>query len=128
MVSEIGAWITGIGTANPLGTSYAETAGNLLAGKPGVEIVRRFDPSRSNSHVAGLVKEIPTPTSWDSAKFRERDRMEQLGLWCAISALQDSGWWGKQSDVRMGLVLGNGGEWLRLWESDRQSSTHDYNH
>lgn len=114
------AWITGIGTANPLGMSYGETAGNLLAGRSGVESVRRFDPSRSNSQIAGLVNHIPTPDGWESAKFQKLDRMEQLGLWCSISALKDAGWWGRQSDVRMGLVLGNGGEWLRLWESDRQ--------
>ena len=121
MSSATGTWITGIGTANPLGTNYSDTAHNLLAGKPGVQIVKRFDPSRSNSHIAGLVSQIPTPVGWETTAFQKRDRMEQLGLWCAISALQDAGWWGRQSEVRMGLVLGNGGEWLRRWEADRQA-------
>jgi 3-oxoacyl-[acyl-carrier-protein] synthase II len=119
MGSDREAWITGIGTANPLGTNYATTAHNLLAGRPGVRAVTRFDVSRSNSHIAGLVDQIPSPAGWDAGDFEKRDRMEQLGLWCAISALQDAGWWGRRSDVRMGLVLGNGGEWLRKWEADR---------
>jgi 3-oxoacyl-[acyl-carrier-protein] synthase II len=113
-----GIWITGIGTANPLGTSYKETARHLLAGTPGVHRIERFDVKHQHSQVGGLVREIPVPPEHDQAAFRRLDRMDQLVLWCGISALRDAGLWGKQSESRVGLVLGNGGEWLRLWEAD----------
>ncbi len=116
-----GIWITGIGTANPLGTSYAETARHLLAGTPGVHRIERFDVTRQHSKVGGLVREIPVPPGHDATEFRQRDRMDQLVLWCGIEALRDAGLWGRQSESRVGLVLGNGGEWLRLWEADWQA-------
>lgn len=111
-------WITGIGTANPLGTSYAETAANLLAGRCGITRVERFDADRLHSKVGGFIAEIPCPPSVDPVAFRQRDRMEQLTLWCAWSALHDSGLLDELASLRMGVVLGNGGEWLRLWEAD----------
>src|SRR5262249_10172488 len=30
----------------------------------------------------------------------------------------DAGWWGRREDVRLGLVLGVGAEWLCTWEMD----------
>src|ERR1051326_405433 len=59
MADGTGIWITGIGTANPLGTSYAQTAENLLAARPGVRAIERFDTTRHNSRIAGLVREVP---------------------------------------------------------------------
>ena len=119
MSQRQGVWITGIGTANPLGTSYAETARNLLAGTPGVRAVDRFDVTQQHSKIAGQVPVIPAPVVGSFPDFARLDRMDQLALWCGTEALRNSGWWGRQSEVRMGLVLGNGGEWLRLWEADR---------
>jgi 3-oxoacyl-[acyl-carrier-protein] synthase II len=124
MTQNAGIWITGIGTANPLGTSYEETARNLLAAKPGVHRIERFDVTRQHSKVGGLIPAIPVPPGDDEASFRQRDRMDQLVLWCAIAALRDAGLWGRQSEMRVGLVLGNGGEWLRLWEADWQVGGH----
>ncbi len=111
-------WITGIGTANPLGTNYAETASNLLAGRCGIGRVERFPADRLHSKVGGFIAEIPCPPIFDPGRFRQRDRMEQLGLWCAWSALSDAGLLDQHARLRVGLVLGNGGEWLRLWEAD----------
>ncbi|MCX7700887.1 MAG: beta-ketoacyl-[acyl-carrier-protein] synthase family protein, partial [Gemmataceae bacterium] len=111
-------WITGIGTANPLGTSYAETAANLLAGRCGITRVERFDADRLHSKVGGFIAEIPCPPSLDPKPFRQRDRMEQLTLWCAWSALHDAGLLDELGSLRVGVVLGNGGAWLRLWEAD----------
>jgi len=116
-----GVWITGIGTANPLGTSYAETADGLLAGRPAVRTIERFDVSRQHSKVAGLVASIPLPVGQDAVEFPRRDRMEQLALWCGTEALRDAGLWGRQDEATTGLILGIGGEWLRLWEADWQA-------
>jgi 3-oxoacyl-[acyl-carrier-protein] synthase II len=111
-------WITGVGTANPLGVGYNETAKNLLQGCCAITHVTRFPAERLHSKVGGFVNHIPCPNIFDENMFRQRDRMEQLALWCAWSALVDAGLWEQVGKLRIGVVLGNGGEWLRLWEAD----------
>ena len=111
-------WITGIGTVNPLGATVAETAKNLLAARSGVGQLDRFDTRRNNCKIAGLIGTIPTPGGWPEAEFNRLERMDRLAVSCAVSALRDSGWWDNRSNIRMGVILGNGGEWLRLWEAD----------
>jgi 3-oxoacyl-[acyl-carrier-protein] synthase II len=112
-------WITGVGTANPLGTSYEETAQRLLEGLSGVRPIERFDTSHLSSTFAGQIGELPCPAGFDPARFSRVERMEQLLIWCAAEALRRAGLWEQRADLRLGIVLGNGGEWLRLWEADR---------
>lgn len=112
-------WITGVGTVNPLATSYADTAKALFAGASGIRCVERFDVSRSGSKIAGLVDAIPQPEGFSPDEFHNLERMDQLLTWCAIEALRDAGITSDRQDLRIGLVMGIGGEWLRLWEADR---------
>src|SRR5207253_1024989 len=44
--------------------------------------------------------------------------LEQLTVWCCTAALRDAGWWEWRQEVRLGLVLGVGAEWLVKWEGD----------
>jgi 3-oxoacyl-[acyl-carrier-protein] synthase II len=111
-------WITGVGTATPLGHSYPEVADNLLAGRSGVRAVRGFDVTDHPSQIAGQIDEVPCPAGCDATTFARLHRMEQLGLWCCTSALQDAGWWECRHDARIGLVLGIGAEQLIYWEYD----------
>ena len=118
MNSSRKVWITGIGTANPLGMSFRETAAALLAGRSGVRTIDHFDVRKRNCKIAGLIEKIPTPTGWSDSEFARLERMDRLSTWCAIEALRDADLIGLQSEQRVGLVLGNGGEWMRLWEAD----------
>lgn len=111
-------WITGIGTANPLGSSFRETASALLSGRSAVSSISHFDVKKQNSRIAGLISAIPTPMGWSETDFAKLERMDRLATWCAIEALRDAGWFGRHAEKRVGLVLGNGGEWMRLWEAD----------
>src|SRR5258708_7740174 len=97
--------------------SYMETAGNLLAGQSGVRPLDRFDTSHLATRIAGQIGDLPCPAGFDPATFARVERMEQLTIWCAVEALRDAGWWDERSNIRLGIVLGNGGEWLRLWEA-----------
>jgi 3-oxoacyl-[acyl-carrier-protein] synthase II len=111
-------WITGVGACTPLGNSYSEFADRLLAGYSGVHRVTAFDVSDHPSQVAGLVSAIPCPQGEDPAAFAVLSRNEQLIRWCCTAALRDSGWWDRRTEVRIGMVLGCGAEWLILWEQD----------
>lgn len=111
-------WITGIGTANPLGTSFGETASALLAGRSGVRAITHFDVRKQNSKIAGLIDRIPTPMGWSESEFAKLERMDRLAAWCAVEALRDADRLKTHPGERVGIVLGNGGEWMRLWEAD----------
>jgi 3-oxoacyl-[acyl-carrier-protein] synthase II len=111
-------WITGVGTATPLGNSYAEFADQLLAGRSGVGRVASFNVAEHPSQIAGQVRAVSCPQGEDPAEFARLNRTEQLIRWCCDSALRDSGWWDRRHDVRVGIVMGCGAEWLLMWEAD----------
>lgn len=111
-------WITGVGTATPLGHTYASFAEQLLAGRSGVHTVTGYDVSEHPSQIAGQVHTVPCPPGDDPAAFAGLHRLEQLLRWCCISALRDAGWWERRRDLRIGLVVGMGAEWLEVWETD----------
>ena len=118
MSHQNAAWITGVGAATPLGCSYKEFADNLFAGKSAVDRVTAFPVADHPSQIAGRVSEVPCPAGQDPDEFAELHRLEQLLRWCCVSALQDAGWWDRRREVRIGIVLGSGAEWLELWETD----------
>jgi len=111
-------WITGVGAGTPLGNTYEDVAGNVLEGKSGVRTVTEFDVSKHPCKIFATIQPVPVPPSWDEAEFRGLDPQDQLLLWCASQALRDAGWWERRQEIRLGLVLGLGGEWLRTWEAD----------
>jgi 3-oxoacyl-[acyl-carrier-protein] synthase II len=110
--------ITGVGAATPLGHSYDAIAQGLLAGRSGVQAVSGFNTADHPSQIAGQVQDVPCPPDWSAEEFRRLHRLEQLILWCCSAALRDAGWWERRQEIRLGLVLGVGAEWLILWESD----------
>ena len=133
-------WITGVGTATALGCSRAQVADRLFAGTSCVSSVSRFDVAEHPSQIAGELVTIPCPVELrDPAllrafgngapiAFEKLHRLEQLVLWCCVEALRDSGWWDKRAEVRLGLILGVGAEWLLLWESGVEAGGRSYHH
>lgn len=113
-------WITGIGTANPLGLDYETTAAALLAGVSGIRRVPELSRFDHPSQIAGLTGPIPVPAglALDEASFRRLERLEQLLLWCAVQALHHAGLWEQRSRQRIGLTLGLGAGLLTIWEED----------
>jgi 3-oxoacyl-[acyl-carrier-protein] synthase II len=112
-------WITGLGTANPLGASYQEVADNLLAGRSGIVAVADPALEEHSCRIAGRIgAPIPAPVGWDASSFAKLDTLHQLILWCTTQALVDAGCWEQRQDLRVGLALGLGAEWLRAWELD----------
>jgi 3-oxoacyl-[acyl-carrier-protein] synthase II len=98
--------------------SYQTIADNLLAGCSGVRAVTGFDVSEHPSQIAGQLAHVPCPAGFDPVEFASLNRLERLILWCCGTALADAGWWERRSEVRVGLVLGVGAEWLVAWEAD----------
>src|SRR5438552_2085098 len=112
-------WITGVGAATPLGNDYPTIAENLLEGRSGVRRVKRFDVVQHPSQIGAEVDDLPPPPGWSAEEFGNLHRAEQVILWSCSAALRDSGWWDRRGQVRIGLVLGLGAEWLSIWDSDK---------
>src|SRR5690242_18231693 len=103
-------WITGVGTATPLGCGYDDFAAGLLSGRSAIRRVTGYDVSEHPSQIAGQLDAIPCPPGEDPHAFAKLHRLEQLLHWCCGSALRDSGWWERRGEVRVGMVLGFGAE------------------
>jgi 3-oxoacyl-[acyl-carrier-protein] synthase II len=111
-------WITGVGTATPLGHTYAGFADQLLAGRSGVRRVEGFDVSEHPSQIAAQMRTVPCPAGTPPGEFAGLHRLEQLMRWCCAEALRDAGLWDGRREARVGLALGVGAEWLEVWETD----------
>lgn len=111
-------WMTGVGAATPLGSGFATFAENLLGGKSGVAAHQLLPQDPSQRQFIAAVDEIPVPPGWAEADFRRYKRLEQLTLSCTARALDDAGLADGRDDLRIGVVLGLGAEYLRIWELD----------
>jgi 3-oxoacyl-[acyl-carrier-protein] synthase II len=117
-------WITGVGCATPLGHNLDELAANLLAGRSAIRKITGWDVSKFPSQIGGQLDAVPCPTDFDETEFRTLSRLEQLVHYCCTEALRDSGWWDGRGNLRIGLVLGLGAEWLVNWETDGHRGGH----
>jgi 3-oxoacyl-[acyl-carrier-protein] synthase II len=113
-------WITGIGMVTPLGNSLNNIAKNVLAGRSATRQV--FDRQGDNlvPFVGAEVDLVPVPTTVDPISFAALPKMQQMALWSAATALDDAGMRQDVDQLRIGIVLGQGGEWYRQWLGDWQ--------
>jgi 3-oxoacyl-[acyl-carrier-protein] synthase II len=106
-------WITGVGTANPLGLDYRTTVRNLLEGKSGIGRVDYPGAGQLPCQLAGLLPPLPTPPDWTADDLARLDALERLLLHCCLGAWGD----GDTRATRAALVVGVGAEWLVNWEA-----------
>ncbi|HEV3202738.1 MAG TPA: beta-ketoacyl-[acyl-carrier-protein] synthase family protein [Gemmataceae bacterium] len=111
-------WITGVGAVTPLGNTYQTIADGFLEGRSGVRLVTGFDVSDHPSQIAGLVNDIGCPLDMNPAEFSGLHRLEQVILSCSSAALVNAAYWESREELRVGVVLGLGAEWLEVWEAD----------
>lgn len=111
-------WITGIGTCSPLGDNPLTFQENLLAGRSGIRRVSGFGVDDHPSQIAGQVSKIPCPPGDHGRDFANLSRLDQITRHCVRQALEGASLWPTPPNLRIGLVLGLGGEWLLHWEAD----------
>ena len=56
------------------------------------------------------------PPVGTSPRVARLEIAEQMLIWTSVNALRDAGYWERRSDLRVGLVMGVGGEWVLAWE------------
>lgn len=117
-------WITGAGITSSLGSDVGTFGDNLLAGRSPVQVVVDPHPAGDFRSPGCLLPPTPVPAGWLESDFRKLTPAQQAALWCCSAALKNAGW-DQRDDVRIGLVLGVGGEWVNHWENDRAAGGND---
>jgi len=110
--------ITGVGAATPLGSDFATFTANLLAGKSAAQTVTDVQSGVEVRLPTCLANDPPVPPTWEVSEFHALPRSEQFVVWSGTSALADAGYLQNREGLRIGLVLGSGGELLRRWEGN----------
>ena len=109
-------WITGTGVATSLGFDLSTFSRNLLEGRSPVQVVIDQNANGEFRSPGCLLSTIPVPKGWTEETFRQLPRVQQAALWCCSESLVNSGWADVGDQLRIGLVLGVGGEWFHHWE------------
>jgi 3-oxoacyl-[acyl-carrier-protein] synthase II len=105
--------VTGLGCVSPVGNTVAESWANLLAGKPGIDLVTQFDAANFACKFAGEVKGFNIGDYIPEKEARHMDRFIHLGLAAACQAVADSGLptgdaLGDELATRIGCNIGSG--------------------
>ena len=105
--------VTGLGCVSPVGNTVAQSWANLLAGKPGIDVITQFDASDFACKIAGEVKGFNIGDYIPEKDARHMDRFIHLGLAAACQAVADSGLptgaaLGDELATRIGCNIGAG--------------------
>ena len=105
--------VTGLGCVSPVGNTVAESWANLLAGKPGIDLITQFDAGAFACKFAGEVKGFNIGDYIPEKEARHMDRFIHLGLAAACQAVADSGLptgeaLGEELATRIGCNIGAG--------------------
>lgn len=83
--------VTGLGTISPVGNSVEEAWENAKAGCSGIGYIENVDVSKINVRIGGEVKGFDPIAIFGARDARRMDRLQQLALYAARQAWEDSG-------------------------------------
>jgi 3-oxoacyl-[acyl-carrier-protein] synthase II len=109
-----------MGAVTTFGHTPEAISDGLLAGRSAVKFVESFDVSQHPCQIAAQVDSIPCPVGCDPVEFSQRVRLAQCVEWCCRTALIDAGLWDQRHELRIGIALGLGAEWMQTWEFDHR--------
>ena len=101
--------ITGVGPVTPIGTGKEIFWNNLIAGKSGVGIITRFDPTDVDVKIAGEVKDFEYADYMDKKEGKRMDRVTHFAVAAAKLAVEDAKLdLASINHVRAGVCVGSG--------------------
>jgi len=113
--------ITGLGIVSPVGNSVDEAWQNIVAGRSGIDHIKRFDTSNFPVKIAGEVKGFDISEYVAPKDARRMDTFIHYGLAAGVQAIRDAGLAANPDDAdRFGVAIGSGIGGLPLIET-----THD---
>jgi 3-oxoacyl-[acyl-carrier-protein] synthase II len=120
--------VTGLGCVSPVGNTVQEAWSNLLAGKPGIDLITKFDASAFSCRVAGEVRGFDVESYMAAKEARTMDTFIHYGVAAAAQAVADAGLLtgdalSEEEATRIGCVIGSGIGGLPLIESTHTELT-----
>jgi 3-oxoacyl-[acyl-carrier-protein] synthase II len=105
--------VTGLGLVSPVGNSVSEGWANLLAGRSGIDLIKKFDASNFACRFAGEVKGFKIEDYIPAKEARHMDSFIHYGMAAAIQAVQDAGLphgetLSEDEAERIGCLIGSG--------------------
>ncbi len=105
--------VTGLGLISPVGNAVQEGWANLLAGKPGIANITKFDASNFACRFAGEVKGFNVEEYFPAKEARHMDTFIHYGLAASIQAVRDAGLPTNEAlseslAERIGVLVGSG--------------------
>ena len=101
--------ITGLGIISPVGNTVVEAWASVLAAKPGMSRITRFDPAAFAAQIAGEVKGFDVTQYMSAKEARRMDTFIHFGMAAGIQALRDSGLEVTPENAeRIGVNIGSG--------------------
>ncbi len=116
--------VTGLGIVSPVGNTVAEAWAAILAARPGIGPITRFDASAFPSRIAGEVKSFDPARYLPAKEVRRFDTFIHYGLAAAMDALRDSAIdLDKEDRTQIGVCIGSGIGGLPLIEETHTAYT-----
>lgn len=103
--------VTGVGLVTPLGASTETTWNNLIAGKPGIHRITRFDAEAAGMActIAGEVPDFDVSRYVNRKDARKMDDFIRFGVAAAHMAMERSGLEiNEENENRVGVIIGAG--------------------
>jgi 3-oxoacyl-[acyl-carrier-protein] synthase II len=101
--------ITGLGIISPVGNTVPEAWASILASKPGISRISRFDPAGFSAQIAGEVRGFDVTQYLAPKEARRMDTFIHFGMAAGIQALRDSGLQVTPENAeRIGVNIGSG--------------------
>lgn len=101
--------ITGMGTVSPIGNDTPTFIANLLAGKLGIDKIKKFDASATGISVAGEVKDFDPQLRLSKKAAKRMDLYSQYAVYTALESLEQAGINAENTDpYEMGVIIGSG--------------------
>ncbi|HEY4637516.1 MAG TPA: beta-ketoacyl-ACP synthase II [Burkholderiales bacterium] len=101
--------VTGLGIVCPVGNTVGDAWQNLIAGKPGIGPITRFDATPFACRIAGEVKGFDVSAYLPPKEARHMDAFIHYGLAAAIQAWKDCGLQVTEGNAeRVGVNMGSG--------------------
>ena len=101
--------VTGLGLVSPLGIGNAANWEALLAGKNGIGLITRFDPSPFTCRIAGEVRDFDPSLFVEKKEIKKMDHFIHFAMAAAHFAMEDSGLpVTDENRERIAVVVGSG--------------------
>ena len=110
--------VTGLGAVTSIGHDVESFWASLLAGKSGVDRVKRFDPSDFACQIGAEVRDWDPALHMDPKEVRRNDRYTHFGFVAAGQAVKDSGIdFAREDGDRCGVIIGSGIGGMQTYET-----------